>query len=66
MEIYRIENLTFIYPKSHSPAVCDITMSINSGEFITICGKSGCGKSTLLHNLKTVLTPHGEKKGNLF
>ena len=66
MEIYKIENLSFKYPESDYDALYDISLSINSGEFITVCGKSGCGKSTLLRQLKPVLTPHGIQSGEVW
>lgn len=65
METYTIKNLSFEYPKSDSPVLSDINLSIKSGEFVTICGKSGCGKSTLLRHLKTVLSPHGNRLGDI-
>ena len=66
MEVYKIENLTFKYPQSQTYALNDISLSINKGEFITICGKSGCGKSTLLRQLKPCISPHGDKNGNIY
>ena len=30
-----------------------------------LCGPSGCGKSTLLRQMKTVLTPHGRRTGEI-
>ncbi len=65
METYRIKNLSFTYPQKDKPALSNIDLSIDSGELITICGKSGCGKTTLLRHLKTVLTPHGMRKGEI-
>lgn len=63
MEEIKIENLTFTYPQRLLPAICDINLSINAGEFIVLCGKSGCGKSTLLRCLKPIISPHGKRSG---
>ncbi|CAN7643804.1 energy-coupling factor transporter ATPase [Paenibacillus sp. LjRoot56] len=65
MEVFTIRQLTFSYPGSHGNALRDVTLTIKQGEFITICGKSGCGKSTLLRHLKTDLTPHGARSGEI-
>ncbi len=65
MESIKIENLSFKYPLADSFALNNISIIINSGEFVTVCGKSGCGKSTLLRHIKPVLAPHGEMKGSV-
>jgi energy-coupling factor transporter ATP-binding protein EcfA2/uncharacterized membrane protein len=65
MEIFTIQQLTFSYPGSLRNALHDVTLTIKQGEFMTICGKSGCGKSTLLRHLKTDLTPHGARSGEI-
>jgi energy-coupling factor transporter ATP-binding protein EcfA2 len=65
METYRIEELAFTFPEREQAALSLINLTVGSGEFITICGKSGCGKSTLLRQLKTVLTPHGQRSGQV-
>ncbi len=65
MASYKIEDLTFTYPKSDKPALANIDLEIREGEFLLLIGGSGCGKSTLLRHLKTVLTPHGERSGRV-
>jgi energy-coupling factor transport system ATP-binding protein len=65
MEIYRIEDVSFTYPDKDKAALLDLNLTIESGEFITICGKSGCGKTTLLKHLKPILKPHGIGKGEV-
>ena len=66
MEIYNIENLKFNYPNRINPALDDINIKIERGEFITLCGASGCGKTTLLRHLKPSAAPHGVKSGIVY
>ena len=66
VEKIKIKNLIFSYPNSEKTALNDINLTINHGEFVTICGKSGCGKSTLLRHLKPILTPHGKTSGEIY
>ena len=65
MEILHIEDLSFRYPKAEKYALENINLSVESGEFIVICGRSGCGKTTLLRLLKRELSPAGEKSGKI-
>lgn len=47
----RFENATRIYDKTHAPAVDNLNMTVQSGEFLVLVGPSGCGKSTSLRML---------------
>ena len=65
MEAVRFENFSFTYPGRDKKALDNVSFAVNSGEFVTICGKSGCGKTTLLRMIKTALAPSGEKEGKI-
>jgi len=62
---FEIKNLTFYYPEQSRETLEDMSFSIEQGQFVTLVGPSGCGKSTLLRQLKTVLAPHGVRKGQI-
>ena len=63
--ILEINDLCFAYPKEKKRALNHVSLHVEDGEFLVLCGKSGCGKSTLLTHLKTPLTPHGKRKGEI-
>lgn len=65
MEVFAIRDLTFFYPGQTAPALKNVSLTVEKGEFVTLCGKSGCGKTTLLRQLKPVLAPHGAKTGEI-
>ena len=60
-----IENLSFSYPSAGRPSLTDVSLAIRRGEYVVLCGKSGSGKTTLLRHLKSVLTPHGKRSGDI-
>jgi len=62
---FRIENLTFKYPSRENSALHGVDLTIDRGEFVTLCGPSGCGKTTLLRHLKPSTEPHGERGGRI-
>ena len=66
MEILRVEDLSFRYPKADAKALDGISFSVNEGDFILVCGESGCGKTTLLRMLKKEISPAGEKSGRVY
>lgn len=65
MEVFEIKNMTFTYAGASRPAIKDISLRIEPGEMMTVCGKSGSGKTTLLRHMKPALAPVGEISGFL-
>lgn len=63
--ILEINDLCFAYPEEKKRALNHVSLQVEDGEFLVLCGKSGCGKSTLLTHLKTPLTPHVKRKGEI-
>ena len=67
MAHFEVKNLSFYYPAtSVKPALDEVSFVIGQGEYVTVCGRSGSGKSTLLKHFKSVLTPHGKRKGEIY
>jgi len=61
------KDLSYTYPGADRPALRDINLQINDGEFILITGESGSGKSTLLYTLNGLI-PNlfgGELRGSV-
>ena len=54
MESYAIKNLTFAYPQQDRKVLDNISVTIESGQFVVLCGPSGSGKTTLLRHLKQI------------
>jgi putative ABC transport system ATP-binding protein len=57
--IIQIKNVTKKYSlgKFDVPALCNISLDINKGDFVTIAGPSGSGKSTLLNLIGCIDKP---------
>ena len=62
---FEIENLHFSYPTTEKESLNGVTLTIEKGEYVVLCGASGSGKTTLLRHLKSVLTPHGDRSGKI-
>lgn len=66
--IIDVDKLTYFYPKTKTPALINVNLKVNEGEFVVIAGPSGGGKSTLCKIL-TGLIPHsygGEIQGSVY
>mgnify|MGYP001329926641 FL=1 len=51
MAFVTLQNVTYQYPLTQSPALQEIDLQINEGEFLAVVGPNGAGKSTLCYAL---------------
>jgi energy-coupling factor transport system ATP-binding protein len=65
MAIIELRDFSFTYAGAHVAALSSISLDIDGGEFVLVCGKSGCGKTTLLRNLKKEIAPQGTRVGDV-
>ncbi|MCR5202770.1 MAG: energy-coupling factor ABC transporter ATP-binding protein, partial [Lachnospiraceae bacterium] len=63
--LIQFNNVSFKYPGASKKALDDINLSINSSEYVVICGASGSGKSTLINHMKKTHIPFGEGYGDI-
>jgi len=47
MPLIEVKNLTYNYPDSIKPALNNVNLTIEKGEFVILTGSSGCGKTTI-------------------
>ncbi len=55
MGIVEVKNLSYTYPNASKPALEDISLSIDAGEFVLLTGPSGCGKTTFCRALNGLI-----------
>lgn len=63
-----LDNITYFYPNSKEPALDNITLHVDYGEFMVIAGPSGGGKSTLCRIIAGLI-PHlygGKLNGKVY
>jgi energy-coupling factor transporter ATP-binding protein EcfA2 len=67
MAAVSVRNLTYTYPNSSEPNLRDVSLEVESGEFLLVCGPTGGGKSTLCRCILGLI-PHfygGEMLGEV-
>jgi len=47
LAVIEAKDVTYMYPNASKPAVQQISLKIEKGEFVILTGPSGCGKTTL-------------------
>jgi energy-coupling factor transport system ATP-binding protein len=51
MAIVNLQNVTYKYPLTDTPALQNINLQVNEGKFIAVIGPNGAGKSTLCYTI---------------
>ncbi len=67
MAIVNLETVTYKYPLTETPALLNITLRVEAGEFVAVIGPNGAGKSTLCYTIAGFI-PHffkGELEGKV-
>jgi len=65
VELIKTVDLNFEYALAQHKSLNDISLSVDSSDFITVAGSSGSGKTTLLRQLKPELWPVGKRTGQI-
>jgi len=58
--LIRVEHIAFSYPlneRTTVPVFQDMSLSVQTGEYVAVIGHNGCGKSTLAKHLNGIVTP---------
>lgn len=57
MPIMEIRNLSYTYPGSDNPALMNVNLTVDEGDFVILTGPSGCGKTSLCRCINGLI-PH--------
>lgn len=61
-----IKDLSFKYKTANTESLKKVSLTVEEGQFLVVCGKSGCGKTTLFRCLKPNIRPAGEIRGAIY
>lgn len=57
MAIINLSDVSYLYPLTDTPALSDINLVVEEGEFVAVIGPNGAGKSTLCYTIAGFI-PH--------
>jgi NitT/TauT family transport system ATP-binding protein len=61
MEVLRLESISLTYHTAdgETPAIKDLSLYLDEGEFLSVVGPSGCGKTSILSLISGLIPPSG-------
>jgi energy-coupling factor transport system ATP-binding protein len=67
MAVIKVNELTYTYPSSSSPALQEVSFQVEAGQLVAVVGANGAGKSTLCLALAGLIPAlfHGEMQGRV-